>query len=170
MSAKLSYVVSIWMKCSKDGNTLQPCSGESMNDWKRLYIKRLDNVTLRVLRKSSGCNENECTGSLVKIETEMDEPVFNGRRQNSILRVEKSDIEHLRGISGDMSRKMQYGTWETLASSKGLSYKETKWVRDGRESEETIVLMMIVQHNAIEGKGLYWVIAYKEKTEYVLQC
>lgn len=154
MSAKQSYTVSIWMKGSKDGKTLQPCSEESMYNWKRLYIKRLDNVTLRVLRKSSGCNGNERIGSLVKIKIGMDEPVFYRRSQNSIPRVEKSGIEHSRGISGDMSRKIQNGTWETLAVRKDLSYKATKWIRDGRESDETIVLMMIVKDNTIVGKGL----------------
>ena len=69
-------------------------------------------------------------------------------------RVEESDIVHLRGISGDMSRQIQNGTWETLAVRKDLSYKVTKWIRDGRESDETIVPMMIVQDNAIGGKGL----------------
>ena len=154
MSAKQSYIVSNWMKCSKDGKTLQPYSEESMYNWKRICIKRLDNVTLRVLRKSSGCNENERTGSLVKIKTGMDEPVFYRRSQNSISRVEENGIEHLRGISGEMSRKIQCGTWETLADRKGLSYKETKWIRVGRESDEPIVPMIIVQDNTIEGKGL----------------
>ena len=59
-----------------------------MNNWKRLSIKRLDNVTLRVQLKSSGCNENERKGRLVKIENEMDEPVFHRRSQNTIPRVE----------------------------------------------------------------------------------
>ena len=155
MSAKQSYIVSIRMKCSEDGKTLQPCSEESMDSWKRLYIKRLDNVTIRVLHKSSGCNESERKGSLVKINNEMDESVFHGRSQHTKSRVERSNLVHLRGISGDMSRQIQYGTWETLASIKGLSYKETKWIRVGRESDETIVPTMIVQDNAIVGKGLY---------------
>jgi len=36
-------------------------------------------------------------------------------------------------------------------------------------ADETVVLMMIVQHNAIGGKGLCWIMAYKEKTKYVLR-
>ncbi len=163
MSAKLSYTVSIRMKSSEDGKTLQPCSEESMYNWKRLYIKRLDNVTFRVLRKSSGCNENERTGSLVKSKTGMDEPVFNRRSQNSIPSVEKSSIEHFRGISGDMSRQIRNGTWETLADctamkagQKELSYKETKWIIVGRESDETIVLSdgNAVKHYRREGSLL----------------
>jgi len=146
--------MSIWMKCSKDGKTLQPCSEESMYSWKRICIKRLDKVTLRVQHKSSGCNESERKGSLVKINNEMDEIVFHSRSQNAKLRVEKGGLAHLRGISGDMSRQIQYGTWDALASRKDLSYKETKWIRVGRESDETIVPMMIMEQNIIGGKGL----------------
>ena len=36
-------------------------------------------------------------------------------------------------------------------------------------SEEVIELMMSVQYNATIVKGLYRVIAYEEKTKYVLQ-
>jgi hypothetical protein len=154
VSAKQSYIVSIWMKRSKHGKTLQPCSEESMYNWKRIYIKRLDKVTLRVQHKSSGCNESERKGSLVKIKDKMDELVFDERSQYDKPRVEKGGLSHLRGISGDMNRQKQYGTWETLASKKDLSYKEAKWIRVGRESDETIVPMMIVQDNAIVGKGL----------------
>jgi hypothetical protein len=116
----------------------------SMNKWKRIFIKRLDKVTKRVQHKRSGCNKSERRGSLVKIKNEMDESVFHGRSQHTKPRVEKNGIVHLRGISGDMSRQIQYGTWETLAYRKDLSYKETKWIRVGRESDETIVPMMIV--------------------------
>ncbi len=125
-----------------------------MNNRKRIFIKRLDKVTYRVQHKCSGCNGNERTGSLVKIKTGMDEPVFHRRSQNSIPRVEKSGMEHPRGISGDISKKMQYGTWETLADRKGLSYKEAKWIGVGRESDESIVPMMLVKDNTIGGKGL----------------
>ena len=59
--------------------TLQTCSEESMYNWKRSNIKRLENTTLRVLHKGSGCNENERTDNLVKIETGIDEHVFNRR-------------------------------------------------------------------------------------------
>jgi len=34
-------------------------------------------------------------------------------------------------------------------------YKETKWEIAIKVADETVVLMMIVQHNAIGGKGLY---------------
>jgi len=84
----------------------------------------------------------------------MDEIVFHSRSQNAKLRVEKGGLAHLRGISGDMSRQIQYGTWDALASRKDLSYKETKWIRVGRESDETIVPMMIMEQNIIGGKGL----------------
>lgn len=106
MSTKQSYTVSIRMKRSEDGKTLQPCSEESMNNWKRIYIKRLDNVTVRELRKGSGCNENERTDSIVKIMNEMDESVFHRRRQHTPPSVEKSGVVHLRGVSGDMGRQI----------------------------------------------------------------
>jgi len=76
----------------------------------------------------------------------MGEPLFYRRSQYTIPRVEKSGVVHLRGISGDMSRQIRNGTWETLADctaikagQKELSYKETKWIIVGRESDETIV-------------------------------
>ena len=76
----------------------------------------------------------------------MGEPLFYRRSQNTIPRVEESGVVHLRGISGDMSRQIRNGTWETLADctaikagQKELSYKETKWIIVGRESDETIV-------------------------------
>ena len=75
-----------------------------------------------------------------------------------------------------MSRQIRNGTWETLADctaikagQKELSYKETKWIIVGRESDETIVPMIIVQDNAIVGKGLNWITAYEEKRKYVLR-
>ena len=78
-----------------------------------------------------------------------------------MLRAEKSDMAHLRGVSGDMSRKRQDGTWEALANCTGsepeqkdFSYKETKWESVGRESDEAIVLVMSMQQNMLGGKGL----------------
>jgi hypothetical protein len=48
--------------------TPQLCSEELMYNLKRLnIIKRLDNVTLRVLRKDSDYNKNDCTCRLVKM-------------------------------------------------------------------------------------------------------
>ncbi len=86
------------MKCSKYGKTLQPYSEESMNNRKRIFIKRLDKVTYRVQHKCSGCNGNERTGSLVKIKTGMDEPLFHRRSQNSIPKVEKSGLWSIPGV------------------------------------------------------------------------
>ncbi|MCL5020551.1 MAG: hypothetical protein M1339_02575 [Bacteroidetes bacterium] len=93
--------------------------------------------------------------------TEMDEPLFDRRSQNAMLRAEKSGMAHLRGISGDMSRQRQDGTWETLANCTGgepeqkdFSYKETKWKSVGRESDEAILLRMSMQQNILGGKGL----------------
>ena len=79
-----------------------------------------------------------------------------------MLRAESCDMVHLRGVSGDMSRKRQDGTWETLANCTGnskpeqkdFSYKETKWKRVGRESDEAILLRMSMQQNILGGKGL----------------
>ncbi len=88
MSAKVNCLVSIRMKSSERSKTLQLCSEESVYGWKRLYAKRLDNVTYRVLHESSGCNTSERKGSLVKM-TEMDEPLFHRRGQNIMLRAEK---------------------------------------------------------------------------------
>ncbi len=166
MSAKLNCPVPIRMKRSEHSKTLRLCNEESVYGWKRLYAKRLDNVTYRVLRESSGCNTSERTGSLVKM-TEMDEPLFDRRSQNIMLRAEVSGMVHLRGVSGDMSKQRQDGTCpkdpsgETLANCTGsepeqkdFSYKETKWKSVGRESDEAIVLMMSMQQNILGGKGL----------------
>ena len=133
--------------------------------------------------KSSGCNKSERRGSLVKSK-EMDEPLFYRRSQNAMLRAEKNGMVHLRGVSGDMSRKRQDGTCpkdppgETLANCTGrepeqkdFSYKETKWKSVGRcrsrhaasykkynvgaaESDEAILLMMSMQQEILGGKGL----------------
>ena len=145
MSAKVNCLVSIRMKSSEHSKTLQLCSEESVYGWKRLYAKRLDNVTYRVLHESSGCNTSERTGSLVK-SNEMGEPLFHRRSQNAMLGAEISGMVHLRGVSGDMSRQRQDGTWETLANCTGsepeqkdFSYKETKWKSVGRESDEAIL-------------------------------
>ncbi len=136
MSAKVNCPVSIRMKSSEHSKTLRLCSEESVYGWKRLYAKRLDNVTYRVLHESSGCNTSERTGSLVN-NIEMDEPLFDRRSQNAMLRAESCDMVHLRGVSGDMSRKRQDGTWETLASCTGNSEPEQKTFpirkRNGRE-------------------------------------
>ncbi len=160
MSAKVNCPVSIRMRGSGDSKTLRLCSEESVDDWKRLFAKRLDNVTYRVLHESSGCNENERTGSLVK-SSEMDETLFYRRSQHIMLRAEKSGIVHLRGASGDMSRQRQDGTREALAScsvskdeQKHYAYKGTKWRSAGRESDEAIVLRMSMQRNILGGKGL----------------
>ena len=160
MSAKVNCPVSIRMKSSEHSKTLRLCSEESVYGWKRLYAKRLDNVTYRVLHESSGCNTSERKGSLVKM-TEMDEPLFHRRSQNIMLRAEKCGMVHLRGVSGDMSRQRQDGTWETLANCTGsepeqkdFSYKETKWRSVGRESDDAILLRMSMQQNILGGKGI----------------
>ena len=170
MSAKLNCPVPIRMKRSEHSKTLRLCNEESVYGWKRLYAKRLDNVTYRVLHESSGCNTSERTGSLVK-SNEMGDPdnfyEFVGRSQNIMVRAEKCGMVHLRGVSGDMSKQRQDGTCpkdpsgETLANCTGsepeqkdFSYKETKWKSVGRESDEAIVLMMSMQQNILGGKGL----------------
>ncbi len=118
MSAKVNCPVSIRMRRSEHSKTLQLCSEESVYGWKRLYAKRLDNVTYRVLRESSGCNTSERTGSLVNM-IEIDESLFHGRSQHTTLRAEKCGMVDLRGVSGDMSRQRQDGTWETVANCTG---------------------------------------------------
>jgi len=51
-----------------------------------------------------GCNENEHRGSLVKIKTEVDEPLFYRRSQNHKLRIRERFMT-LSGISDDTVRK-----------------------------------------------------------------
>ena len=68
-------------QCPGHGKTLQPCSEESVYNWKRLCTKRLDKVTFRVRREGPGCNASERTGSLVK-SYEVDESLFYGRSQH----------------------------------------------------------------------------------------
>ena len=36
-------------------------------------------------------------------------------------------------------------------------------------ADETVVPLMVMQHNITVGKGLYWIMATKEKKEYVLR-
>jgi len=64
------------------GKTLKPRSENPGSSWKRLLSKRIDKAPERVRRKISGCNESEHKGSLVKIETEMDETLFYERSQH----------------------------------------------------------------------------------------
>jgi len=120
--------------------------------------KRLDKVPERVRRKRPGCSESEHRGSLVKTDTEMDEKLFYIRSQYCISK-NKSGIY---GISGVLVMTRTESKFRNLGSPRptgekpggASSYKETKLRKSGRVADETVVLMMIVQHNAIGGKGL----------------
>ncbi len=118
MSAKLIYIVSIGWNVPKIVKTLQPCSEESMYNWKGLYIKQLNNVTLKVQCKISDCNEDEpaCrtgrhTGSslslsaesddILKIETWIDEHEFDRQSRNSIPKIEKTSSTVYEGGKGN---------------------------------------------------------------------
>lgn len=106
----------------------------------------------------------------------MDEPVFDGRSQHTMPGAEGYSMIQLRGMSGDMSRKRQDGTWETLATyaqnrserKDSSYYKATKWKRGSRVADETVVLRMRMQHNILGGKGLYYKCVSEEGKERVL--
>jgi len=132
-------------------------------------------------RKRPGCNTSEHRGSLVKIMAEMDEILFEDRSQYR-LSERKSGIN---GISGVLVMTRSEREFRNLGSLRlpginrpraGSSYKETKWEwsnQGGGWDRSTdayqLIGWMIVQHNAIVGKGLCWAILTKEKKEHVLR-
>ncbi|OYV87018.1 MAG: hypothetical protein B7Z63_03085 [Ignavibacteriae bacterium 37-53-5] len=90
--------------------------------------------------------------------TEMDEPLFDGRSQNCVLRTE--DERHMAspGCERRHGQKVRNGTREVLAGPSRQSrereepsYKETKAKEAGRMADETVVLMMFCESRA-EGR------------------
>jgi len=98
---------------------------------------------------------SERKGSLVN-NTEMDEPLFDGRSQHCVLSTEEERHMASPGCERRHGQKVRNGTREVLA---GLteevrgepSYKETKAREAGRMADEIVVLMMHCESRA-EGR------------------
>ena len=98
-------------------------------------------------------SERKC--SLVN-SNEMDEPLFDGRSQNCVLRTEEKRYTASSGCERRHGQKVRNGTREVLAGPtkevrEEPSYKETKAKEAGRMADETVVLMMLCESRA-EGR------------------
>ncbi len=90
----------------------------------------------------------------------MDESLFGGRSQQYQDRSRERFIPSP-GCKWRHVKKESPGTWEAFVCLRKIFSEEILPIRkrNGREAvkvaDETVVLMMIVQHNAVGGKGLY---------------